>query len=221
MRFFVLILLLALTNALTAQVGVNTPSPSQALDVAGKIQVADDETPPERGTIRFNDRTSEFEGYNGTEWKVLSLDKSSDTPTGPIPYGGFSSPIAVGNNEAVNCTFEKSAVLLGTPGPSTFTEVPANRYFIITHINVLDNNLSSSEERMNVSIRAGTTFSRFSTALRYGGTNYSFPPITGSLTSPLIILRPGERIRIFNNANISQTTLNVAFRGFLVEDLTY
>ncbi|WP_020567655.1 hypothetical protein [Neolewinella persica] len=220
MRSSSLILLIFFSSLLTAQVGVNTPTPSQALDVMGKIQVSDDATPPERGTIRFNDQTSEFEGYNGREWKVLSLDKSSDTPTGPIPYGGFSSPVPVGNTEAVNCTFEKSGVT-GDPGPNSFTQVPAGHYFIITHINVLDNNLSTGLERMNVSIRAGTSFSRFSTALRYAGTNHSFPPISGSLTSPLIILRPGENIRIFNNANISQTTLNVAFRGFLVEDLTY
>lgn len=221
MRFSILALLFTLSSTLSAQVGVNTQSPSQALDVAGKIRVADDAMPPDRGTIRFNAQNREFEGYDGTEWKILSLTKSSDTPTAPIPYGGFSSPVAVGNQEAVNCTFEKSAVLTGTPGPSTFTTVPDDHYFIITHINVLDNNLSSGEERMNVSIRAGANFSRFSTALRYAGTNHSFPPITGSLTSPLIILRPGERIRIFNNANASQTTLNVAFRGFLVEDLTY
>jgi hypothetical protein len=220
MRYSFLVLLLSITSLLTAQVGVNNPTPSQALDVVGKIQLSDDEKPPERGTIRFNDRTSEFEGYNGTEWKVLSLDKSSDTPTGPIPYGGYSSPVAVGNNVAVNCLFEKSGTA-SSPGPASFTQVPADHYFIITHINVIDNNLSSALERMNVSLRAGTSFSRFSTALRYGGTNHSFPPIAGSLTSPLIILRPGENIRIFNNANISQTTLNVSFRGFLVEDLTY
>lgn len=220
MRHSFLVLLFAISSLLTAQVGVNTDAPSQTLDVAGKIQIADDATPPERGTIRFNDATSEFEGYNGTEWKVLSLDKSSDTPTGPIPYGGFSSPIAVGNDEAVNCTFQKSGIA-SSPGPISFVQVPADHYFIITHINVLDNNLSAGLERMNVSIRAGTSSSRFSTALRYAGTTHSFPPITGSLTSPLIILRPGENIRIFNNNNASQTTINVAFRGFLVEDLTY
>jgi len=215
-----MLLLFCLSGLLTAQVGVNNPSPSQALDVAGKIQVADDATPPERGTIRFNDATSEFEGYNGTEWKVLSMDKSGSAPTAPIPYGGFSSPVAVGNQDAVNCTFEKSGTA-SSPGPGSFVQVPANRYFIITHINVLDNNLSTGEERMNVSIRAGTNFSRFSTALRYAGTTHSFPPITGSLSSPLIILRPGENVLIFNNINASQTTLNVAFRGFLVEDLEY
>lgn len=85
MRYTILAILFFFGSLLTAQVGVNTDTPSQALDVAGKIQLADDDTPPERGTIRFNDRTNEFEGYDGTEWKVLSLDKSSDTPTGPIP----------------------------------------------------------------------------------------------------------------------------------------
>lgn len=81
MRNSILILFLAFGSFLTAQVGVNTPTPSQALDVAGKIQIADDAIPPERGTIRFNAQNSEFEGYNGVEWKILSMDKSSDTTT--------------------------------------------------------------------------------------------------------------------------------------------
>lgn len=210
MRYVIFMFLFCVCNFLFAQ----------SLEVTGKIRVADDNTPPASGTIRFNALTSEFEGYNGAEWKVLSLDESSDTPTGPIPYGGYSSPVAVGNTTAVNCTFEKSGIS-SSPGVSSFSVVPANRYFIITLINVHDNNLSTGLERMSVGIRAGTNFSRFSTSLRLDGTNHSFPPLTGSLTSPLIILRPGESIRIFNNQNTSQTTLNVAFRGFLVEDLTY
>lgn len=220
MRFITSLLLsLSLSTFSFAQVGVNTDTPSQALDVMGKIQIADDATAPERGTIRFNDTTSEFEGYDGTEWKVLSMDKTGGTPTAPIPYNGRSSAIQVDNASAVFCTFRRAGAL-GTPGVSSFTQVLAGKHFLVTVINVEDNNLSTVNERIDITLRAGTTSSRFEASLRLTGSNFALPTVTGDSSNPLLILRPGENVRLFNNSN-SQTTINVNFRGFLVDDLDF
>ncbi|GLR18809.1 FG-GAP repeat protein [Portibacter lacus] len=56
------------------KVGINNISPSQAMDVAGKIKLGDDNTLPEEGTIRWNASIKDFEGFNGSEW--LSFTKN-------------------------------------------------------------------------------------------------------------------------------------------------
>lgn len=59
----------------TKKVGVNTTTPANSFDVAGKVRVGDDYSAPQAGTIRFNSTNKDFEGYNGEEW--LSLTKSN------------------------------------------------------------------------------------------------------------------------------------------------
>jgi hypothetical protein len=61
------------------QVGINMGligSPSQTLDVNGKIKVADDEYAPEEGTIRWNDEKGDFEGYDGSKWLSLTSNNN-------------------------------------------------------------------------------------------------------------------------------------------------
>ena len=53
---------------LASNVGINNISPEQTLDVTGKIKVGDDVNTPTAGTIRWNDATKDFEGYDGTQW---------------------------------------------------------------------------------------------------------------------------------------------------------
>lgn len=68
-----LILSLVFTASLYAQnVGINNETPSQTLDVNGKLKIGNDANTPEAGTMRFNNTTSEFEGYNGLTWVSLS-----------------------------------------------------------------------------------------------------------------------------------------------------
>tara|TARA_R110002049_G_scaffold95397_1_gene234255 strand:- start:1845 stop:2477 length:633 start_codon:yes stop_codon:yes gene_type:complete len=61
---------------MSAQVGINTDSPEQALDVNGKLKIGDDSNTANEGTIRFNSITKGFEGFNGTEWLSLNPDNS-------------------------------------------------------------------------------------------------------------------------------------------------
>ena len=67
-----LLFLLASTPCFTQNVGISTTTPSQKLDVNGKIKIGNDAATPVAGTIRYNDVLLDFEGFNGTEWKSLT-----------------------------------------------------------------------------------------------------------------------------------------------------
>ncbi|MEW4922497.1 hypothetical protein [Algibacter sp. 2305UL17-15] len=211
------LLIILSTNA---QVGVNNPNPTQALDVKGKVKISNDGRTPTAGTIRYTTVSDDFEGYDGTEWKSLTEQKSSGTPSDPVPYFGRSNAVAVGN-------------ALGNPGlvtleswensADTFSTVPAGQFFLVTRIQAQDNNLTSTFERMDCGVYAqGAPNSvRGSTLVRMVGSNRELVALTGDQSNPLLILRPGDRIAIYNNNLSSQTTLNVLIHGFLVDKLDF
>lgn len=58
-------------------VGIGTTTPLQKLDVKGKLNIGNDNQQPQAGTIRFNEATKDFEGFNGMEWKSLTSSYSS------------------------------------------------------------------------------------------------------------------------------------------------
>jgi hypothetical protein len=65
------------------KVGVGVVTPTQDLEVAGQIKIGkDDSVTSTAGTIRWSG--TDFEGYNGTEWKSLT---SGDTVTNQCPVG--------------------------------------------------------------------------------------------------------------------------------------
>lgn len=212
------ILALLTIMALNAQVGVNNPNPEQALDVNGKVKITDDATAPTAGTIRYTTVSDDFEGYNGTQWKSLTEQKSSGTPSDPVPYFGRSNPVPVGN-------------ALGSPGvvtlqswenyAATFSTVPSGKFFLVTRIQVQDNNLTTMFERMDCYVYAQGSSVRTNTQVRMVGSNRELVTLTGDQSNPLLILRPGDRIAIFNNSQASETTLNVLIHGFLVNALDF
>ena len=53
-------------------IGVGNLSPSQRLEVNGKIKIADDGNTPTAGTIRYNNTLQDFEGFNGTTWQSFT-----------------------------------------------------------------------------------------------------------------------------------------------------
>lgn len=56
-----------------AQVGVNTDTPSQALDVNGRIQVGEDgSSTEEEGIIRYNSTAQDLEGFANGQWQSLT-----------------------------------------------------------------------------------------------------------------------------------------------------
>lgn len=84
---FILVLTVLIFHFETkAQVGINTDTPQQALDVDGKLQIGDDGMTPTEGTIRYNFFSQTFEGYNGTNWSEFSNELNTEdlVPQGAI-----------------------------------------------------------------------------------------------------------------------------------------
>ena len=77
----------AKSNALTVlkngNIGIGTETPTQKLEINGKLKLSDDAKPPVAGSIRYNEDTGEFEGFTGTVW--LSFTKSYSNTWGN-PY---------------------------------------------------------------------------------------------------------------------------------------
>lgn len=69
---FLMLAFFACINKLTAQnVGIGTTNPVEKLDVNGGIKIGATNNPA-KGTIRWNEQRSDFEGYNGTTWVSLT-----------------------------------------------------------------------------------------------------------------------------------------------------
>ncbi|MBK9736477.1 MAG: FG-GAP repeat protein [Saprospiraceae bacterium] len=91
------------------KVGINTLSPSQTMDVAGKLKLGDDMTAPIAGTIRWNQTTQDFEGYNGTEWLSFTktannkfiIENDSKTATDGTYNDLFGSSVSISGDYAI------------------------------------------------------------------------------------------------------------------------
>ncbi len=59
-------------HSIAQNVGISTTTPSQRLDVNGKIKIGNDAAAATEGTIRYNEVMQDFEGFNGLEWKSLT-----------------------------------------------------------------------------------------------------------------------------------------------------
>ena len=80
--------------------------------IEGKLQIGDDGAAPTEGTIRYNDETNDFEGWNGSEWKSFTFDQDEvanafiDPNAGPFSYIGndtdMSWNLAVAGSLATN-----------------------------------------------------------------------------------------------------------------------
>ncbi|MFK8162042.1 MAG: hypothetical protein AB8H12_06210 [Lewinella sp.] len=143
MKYFFLLLLFSFLclGDLAAQVGINNPNPSQALDVGGKIKVGDDQIAPVAGTIRYNRVTGTFEGYDGTEWSVFNPEENNGgagtLPSGTVVVSRVSldfTPV----NEPVYAAFKDPQ------SGTTFTEVPAGRTLFVSYVNVMPSSNSTS-----------------------------------------------------------------------------
>jgi hypothetical protein len=220
MRLLTFSLLLFMGSFVQAQVGVGTNAPTQELDVDGKIKISNDGRTPTAGTLRYTTVSDDFEGYDGVEWKSLTAQKSNGTPSDPVAHVGRSGPVQVGNQ-------------IGSPGLVTlqtwedasgnFTRVPSGMFFLVTRIQAQDNNLTSTFERIDCGVYAQGTPNtvRNNSQVRMVGSNRELVTLTGDQSNPLMILRPDERIAIYNNNLASQTTINVLIHGFLVDALDF
>lgn len=68
----ILFFLFISNHSVAQNVGISTTTPSQKLDVNGKIKIGNDAAVATAGTIRYNEVMQDFEGFNGVEWKSLT-----------------------------------------------------------------------------------------------------------------------------------------------------
>lgn len=104
MKFIFFLLTLCCLQASTAQVGIGTTTPRQKLDINGKLNVGNDDTPPTEGAIRYNSLLNDFEGFNGTEWVSLTAGYKNAPVSFPAttnPFDKFGSAIAISEEYAV------------------------------------------------------------------------------------------------------------------------
>lgn len=98
--YFFAFLTLLFSAPLSAQVGVDNPNPEQALDVAGKIKLTDDATPPTDGTIRYNAAEGAYEGYTAGEWEAFNGKSATPTGVDYLHFRAWRVPIATSVNSS-------------------------------------------------------------------------------------------------------------------------
>ena len=218
MKVSLSLLALCCTATLTAQVGVNNADPQQALDVGGKVKIADDGETPTAGTLRYNAADGQFEGHDGRGWSNLSASATGPLPTGPIPVAGIGF--------ASSSNAKDNARLYYPDSRLSFTQVPAGKFLVVTALNIAPNALTvSSANKYFVTVGASDT----PTGLLYTSTGLK---LTGDLgatrllqsgLAPLLVIRGGQYLTVVQDdlQNNTERGIDIEFRGFLVDDLTY
>lgn len=198
------------------KVGINKTNPAQALDVNGKVQIADDAAPATAGAIRYNTATTDYEGYNGTGWNSFTAKETGALPSNPVPIFG-SGALVKGN--------EISLSLKRSDNNSLVSPVPAGKFIIITGFWIQTNGVLTAPPsgRTFGDIGPGTTLNTFPDASRFF--RYSYDALTtlnyqSGGGAPLFVLKAGEYFNA-SNFDFSAYNVNIVVQGFLVDDLNY
>uniref|UniRef100_UPI00404780A3 hypothetical protein n=2 Tax=Mariniflexile sp. TaxID=1979402 RepID=UPI00404780A3 len=203
--------------SMSAQVGVNNPNPEQALDVNGKVKLANDAIAPSAGTMRYDATSSDFEGYNGTRWNSFTQSRSSGLPSNAVPVHGYNI-YNVARNTRKSLTFKNWQT--GT----TFQTPPEGKFLIVTSVYSYLQSTSTVNQIYGFNIGVSPRIDNFPEVGDAFLTLFSdrlTPPLVGD-GAPLFVLLPGEYITVSNNVfNFNFDSLYVTVRGFLVDDLDY
>lgn len=121
---FLLFILYSLNVSGQTKVGVNTQNPSVTFEVNGKIRVGDDSLASSpAGTIRFNQQTGDFEGFDGNDWVSFTPNPNDQYwPTlgnrgATGSYYDFSPPDAIqGDNFGFSVDIYGNYAVVGSPG---------------------------------------------------------------------------------------------------------
>lgn len=195
--------------AARAQVGVNQAKPEQTLDVNGKIKVGDDAAIPTDGTVRYNAAEGDFEGRTGGNWK-------SFTQAGGVPYvnaEAFGGAVTVARNANANL---RLFPLQGN-GASLGDTPPAGKIFVVTHMAPA---ITSFDATSRYSILVQRISGLIFAQAMFLNCQSADCPATYGDPVPLMILEPGDVIRVTNNS-FSSGSVRLGVRGFLVDALDY
>ena len=200
--------------SLCAQVGVNTISPSQTLDVNGQIQVGIDSTATdEEGTIRYNPITQNIEGYSNGVWKTMTSAN----------LGANAEYVQVYEfGAAANSTWDfpsGSAVYTNTGGASgSAIPVPSNRVLVIDQICV-----TATSPGSTVYFYAGVRKSTaggggFNPQVFISGSSADGNSCLQGNKAPLMVINAGNTIQVWNSSS-SSGTVRIIITGFLLDSL--
>lgn len=211
MKNTLLILATLFWVTINAQVGVNTPTPDQMLDVNGKMKISTDGKTPTAGTMRYTNANG-FEGYTNSGWNSFT-QKTNTLPSNPVPVTSFVN--AISPNSTETCLFYDWAT------GSAFSTVPAGKFLIVTGIYPAPNSAGLTNEFYALSIIA---FNNSGNPISYSRIRISsYDNESRSFSgdqAPLLVVKTGETLRVFNYST-SQLTMSLSVRGFLVDDLNY
>ncbi|GAA0747045.1 hypothetical protein [Gaetbulibacter jejuensis] len=191
-----------------AQVGINTDTPNQALDVNGKIKIGNDGTTPTEGTVRYS-ATGDFEGYTANGWTSLTTSENNIFPNQGTAVYGYSFAISPGS-------FNQLISIERFDDLSSLTSIPNDKFLLVTSIVIEPNGLNASGKFEATIGRAPGGFISQYSAIRLNG-----EPKSRIYQDPygiLMVVRGGEVLRISNETS-SDFSINVKIRGFLVDSL--
>jgi len=207
-----------LSLGLFGQVGINTTTPSQTLDVNGQIQIGEDANlPDEEGAIRYNSDTNDFEGRNNIGWQSLTNSGARQIPEG-AQHVYFTALVS---NSPRNLEFRYSEdYTSATPAGI----IPVDKYLIITSVNISINataTLPAAEEYY--AIRIWSTLGATTSPLIYFGGKYSHGPLVNIHGfNPICIFPPGATASLrYESRSTTIQDYQIAMSGFLVDDLSY
>ena len=205
-----LMFLLALPIGLSAQVGVNTETPKQALDVNGKLQIGDDKLEPTAGTVRYDKTQGDFQGYDGVAWRSFTVQQATEVSISPDKLiTAYTSLIRPGESVSANFDLRMDNTQVTTPGPGV--------YFYITGINVIKNGFSFSADRYALSLMLSNApdsgFGDVDNHFRLTGNLAEQNFITSE--TPLLVIGPGEYLRI-EASSANEAIVNLQLRGYWV-----
>lgn len=207
-------LFLLISFVVNAQVGINESSPSQKLDVNGKIEISNDNDPATEGAIRYDNSTKDFEGYNGSSWNSFTMSQGI-LPAGAEAYVGRVTINTDG-------TWSDFTMRKMSTNSNTFVTVPTDKYFIVTSAS-FTGPLSGASQNKNYSIRvAGSFDSNIEVIQIRGRTVDGLQSAFTNGFAPLIILEQGEKVRAQHpNFVDDESSVNVYVRGWLVDDVDF
>jgi len=214
-HFVALVFCILTPLSFTAQVGVNEDTPSQQLDVNGKLEISDDNEPPTAGAIRYSSTNSDFEGYNGTQWSSFTMGQGN-IPSGAIPCYAKET-IETDGSVTIMTISEMSG------NDNSFTQVPTDKYFIVTGASIVTGNINGAVAGTNYTVRISGTNDLNDEVIWIRGRydNGLESPFTNGF-APLIILQEGESLRVQHpNFAEDQEVVSVYVRGWVVNDLNY
>lgn len=225
MHYFKFIKLCILSTVITistdaySQVGINTNTPQQALDVNGRIQVGDDPTAADtEGALKYNQTTNNLEGYAQGQWQ--SLTGGSNVPTG-------AELVVCRITDLDNDSSAFAATFTNKDGVAVVnTAVPSGKFLLITHISLTPVSLfdfDTEEPFYSLRFQFGTFSNRLDVSGKYtGGTLYQ----NQAGYSPIAVVDSGQSLQITNfllSSGFEQfdAGLDVFITGFLVDDLNF